>query len=948
MSETGNVNNQEKLVSSSEPGNLPETGPLPRGSRLPFTCTPVFTGRKAELSQLAASLLPGGRIALPDPPVKVILSGPPGIGKTTLAVEFCYRFGRLFDGVHWICAGPYNDLETELAQCGARMALPNWPDSVTAQVEAVHWAWQNTRRLIVLDGMEDPARLSAWTRALQGHRLVITADFDLSAESAGDQLIQSVGPLERSDSLAFLRKLAPRLMHASPAENNRLVDLLGDLPLSLSLAGQNLGERAWTRVSDYLAGLQQTTQNLPEYIQSWAAGSPERLVLASVMETTLQQLKGLAEREQTARLAFLAASTCAPASPIPTQLIQRALHLDDSQGPLLEGVLDRLYNLGLLEETDQGPVSHSLLADLAGLFTNHFSESLEPVAAALQEICRFSDQRGLPDPFLPYRSHLQAAAARAETLQHASAGDLWKCYGHHLHTMKEFTPARGAFERALATHQSAYGPNHPAVAADCTNLGRALQEQGDLLGARASFERALAIAGLDPNPDLVAVAALLGDLGQVRHDLDDLSGARDCYQRAQEILERKYGSDNPELIPNLRRHGEVLLDLNDFRAAQACFERALFINLQVHGSGHPDTAADFFHLGRTHSELGETAKARASFENALKVLEKKYGRDSNEILPAATALGRVLLDLNEPTPASDLYERILPIYERITGPDSPEVASILISLGRARRMLSDPKQARRCFERATKIDAKVFGSQSPTVARDLNHLGRVLRMTGHLSEARDCFTKVLEIDEKHNGPEHANVAADLNNLGLIYEEMGDLTKARHYFERALTIDEKIYGPDHPSVGRDINNLGSVLQASGDLRGARICYERALHISMKKYGPNHPDIAVNANNLGRVLFALDDLQAAKACFEQALTIDKQAANGENLEVASDAHNLGRVLIELHDNQGAKVCFETALRIRKKFYPPDHPKVRSVAHSLETIMDWMKDRGEEQRG
>lgn len=949
MSETGNILRQTRHTSPLGTGGLPRVGLLPNGSRLPHARASAFTGRIAELKELAGALFQGSSTkSLSAETRQVILSGPPGIGKTALAVEFCHRFGRFFDGVHWLCAGPYNDLDAELAQCGALMPLPAWPDSVAGQVEAVQWAWQSTRRLVVLDGLQDPQRLADWPLALQNCWLVTTADFDVSAQAAPGAFILPVGPLEQAECQTALRKLAPRLKHALPEETARLVESLAQFPLSLLLAGQNLGERAWTKVNDYHADLTRRIAVLPDEVRQWAADSPQRLALAAAFQITFQQLRGPAEHERFTRLAFLTASACAPGAPIPADLIDRALTLAGGQGLLLKGISERLVNLGLFMEGEQEIVVHPVLSDLAGLFTHQFTEVIEPLSAALREISLADSPDGPPAPFLPFRAHLQAAASRAEALRSPAAGDLWKSYGQHLSAVKEYSAARRAHERALAAHQTIFGPNHPSIAEDSLSLGQVLREQGDLLAARASFEHALAVEKLNPQPDLAALAALLGDLGKARFDLEDYPGALECFQNVQHILEQNPSNEHPALIANLRRLGETFFALKRFSEAQACFARAIAIHSRAQDDGRPDPAADFYHLGRAYAELGEADEARAAYVNALQALQKELPAGSPALLSLADSLGQALLDLQEPALAAALYEGILPLVERAAGPQSAETAVLLLNLGRAWRHQTDLAKAREHIERAIQIDTKIFGPHSLPVARDLNQLGRVHRLANQLIEAKDCFLKVLEIDRRHSGPEHVNVAADLNNLGLVYQEMDDLTNARSYFEQALAIDEKNFGADHLVVGRDSNYLGAVLQALGDLRGARIAYERALRVSKKRLPANHPDIAINANNLGRILYAFSDLPAAKECFEQALAIDKQNQDGENLAAASDMHNLGRVLVDLQDLPAAKSHFETALRIRKNVYPADHPKVLSVVNSLDNLITLMRNPQANKKG
>ena len=62
-----------------------------------------------------------------------------------------------------------------------------------------------------------------------------------------------------------------------------------------------------------------------------------------------------------------------------------------------------------------------------------------------------------------------------------------------LQALGDLAGARAAHERALAIDEKSFGPDHPKVATDVSNLGLVLQALGDLPGARAALERTLRI-----------------------------------------------------------------------------------------------------------------------------------------------------------------------------------------------------------------------------------------------------------------------------------------------------------------------------------------------------------------------------------------------------------------------------------------------------------------------
>lgn len=120
---------------------VPDPGPLPPGSVLPFAPHLHFVGRTTELLALAhlfvsaprSGMTPGQRAVhhqaaeahfSAGSALRAALTGPCGIGKTQLAIEFAHRFGRFFSGgVFWVCFASAEAVPAGIAVCGAGMNL---------------------------------------------------------------------------------------------------------------------------------------------------------------------------------------------------------------------------------------------------------------------------------------------------------------------------------------------------------------------------------------------------------------------------------------------------------------------------------------------------------------------------------------------------------------------------------------------------------------------------------------------------------------------------------------------------------------------------------------------------------------------------------------------------------------------------------------------------------
>ena len=744
------------------PGELPERGPLPPGYRVPFLPNAVFTGRHEYLTDLADILLHPGK-----DDAGVVVTGIGGVGKSQLAVEFCYRYGRFFQGVHWIQANL--NISAEVAECGLAMGLPGWPDKLPEQVAATIRAWQEGGlRLIVLDNAEHLEPLQKWMPKLLQCRLLITSRRDTWPANLGLQT-KRLDELTRPQSIELLRKLAPRLQKVTDDELGELANNLGDLPLALDLAGRYLEERTELPIKGYLEELDASGNDLEHTsLKDWVEHNPTNhsTSLAATFALSWDQL---GDADELARLLFRTGGYCAPNTPIPRELFAKAIEGKGSDQEL-DRALRKLESLGLMQPAEGGHRMHTLLAEFARLQDRDAKESALPALAdATVGLTTRALESGLPERMGPLREHLEVVAQAAEKAEVVSAGALWSNFGLHLQNLADFCDAKTSLKRALAIDEKVFGPDHPNVAIKVSILGMVMQ------------------------------------------DLGELQEARKCLERALKIDERFYGLDHSNVAIRINNLGSVLYNLGELQEARKCFERALQIGEKVYGPDHPKVAIRVDNLGTVLKDLGELQEARKCFERALKIGEKNNGPEHPNVAIRINNLGTVLNDLGELQNARKCHERALKINDKVFGPDHPNVAINVNNLGSVLQALGELQEARKCFERALKIDEKVYGSDHTNIARDVNNLGSILQDLGELQEARKCFERALKIDEKAYEPEHPNVATDVNNLGSVLQALGELQEARECYERALRICRLKLGEDHPktkAVKRQLKLLGS--------------------------------------------------------------------------------------------------------------------------------------------
>ncbi|MCS7290602.1 MAG: hypothetical protein NZ699_15845, partial [Roseiflexus sp.] len=258
--------------------SVPDPGPLPPGSVLPFAPHPHFVGRTTEMLALARLFLHRPQAAMAPvrneergqapgafnstgSALRVALTGPGGIGKTQLAIEFAHRFGCFFPGgVFWVSFASADALLASVAVCGDAMNFHPRFDrlSLDDQAQLVMRAWEDDAvRLLIFDNCDDEALLDRWLPRRGASRVLVTSRRATWKQQIGLTRLR-LGVLSRAQSVELLRRHCP-LAQVRDEELVAIAAELDDLPLALHLAGSYLsrGIDALTP-AQYLAELRQS------------------------------------------------------------------------------------------------------------------------------------------------------------------------------------------------------------------------------------------------------------------------------------------------------------------------------------------------------------------------------------------------------------------------------------------------------------------------------------------------------------------------------------------------------------------------------------------------------------------------------------------------------------------------------------------------------------------
>jgi tetratricopeptide (TPR) repeat protein len=728
---------------------------------VPHPPNDAFVGRVALLASLRQALTPNAGAARAVALTQAV-HGLGGVGKTQLALRYCYDHKEEYDAVLWVTADPPSKLATDFADLARAAGLREATQTtdVNEHIRAVRrWLESDAsgRWLLVIDNADEPDALRDYLPTKHNGHVLITSR---RSHIPSHMRTIEVQEMKRRDSIRLLFKGSGQ---TDAAAANLLAKELGDFPLALAQAAGYIRDAAPLTIGGYLKLFQNRRSELlkrgdPPDGYSWTVYATLELAMRKIARPEAEELLGLI--------------ACLAPDLIPYSLLDTAfedkLRLADATAALKRHSLVRA-------EEEQVEVHRLVQAVAWDRMSGEVQAQNAGRAVELLEKAfpRDGEDTRLWEKCRTLQPHADQAARLAEQCQVAQ-----DVVANLLHSLALFDKARARFNqaaayfrRSLAIREKILGPNHPEVARTLGNLGLVAQDQGHLAEAQRLQERALG------------------------------------------IYEASCGSGHPEVARTLNNLGVVARAQGDLAEARRVLERALAIQEASYGPDHPMVARTLNNLGDVARQQGDLAEARRLQERALAIQEASYGLDPPVVARTLGNLGLVAQDQGDLAEARRLQERALGIKEASFGPGHPEVARTLNNLGVVAREQGDLAEARRVWERALAIQEASYGPDHPEVAGTLNNLGVVAYAQRNLAEARRLQERALGIEEATYGPDHPGVACTLLNLGIVAWDQGEMAAARRLLERALTIFTSCYGPDHRHTLLARTNLKSVLEST---------------------------------------------------------------------------------------------------------------------------------------
>ncbi|WP_284745935.1 ATP-binding protein [Amycolatopsis sp. RTGN1] len=626
-----------------------------------------FVGRGDQLSTLDRVAAQADRLSI------ATIHGPPGVGKTTLALHWAHREidrfpdGQLFADLrghsgNQVPASPSEVLEDFLISLGLTPA--DVPASEEKRAALFRTMTHNRRILVVLDNAVSSDQVRPLLPGAAGSTVLLTSRVMLTglAVRAGATLL-ALAPFQADDSLRFLREVVGPRVDDEPEAARAVLDRCGHLPLAVAVAAERIAAHP-IRLSELAEDLAEEHQRLAALaadgdadvraVFSWsyralpeAAARMFRLLgLHPGKEISVAAAAALADTQSEQALNILRAlATCHLVEEagrdrfwlhdlLRVYASEQALALDTPQDIEQAQVRELSWYLRTADEAGRAlgpfrpPASDTSALDYAAAFTwceQELADFPSVVGLALKTghpglACRISQALfsyfHLRKPWTiwnhTYHLGLEAAAKLGEPSLQA---DMLTGLGLVELGLGRPECGRDAFLRGLDLLE-----NHDEASRSAwchIGIGLAHADMEDFHLARSSLERGMVIhrAQNDQHAESVALVHLADLCREEQHTEDALRYAGRALSLCRSIDDR-YGEGL-----SLYQIGMTHLAANRFEAAAQQLEGALSVQRAAHDDkGQADT---LWALARTLIACGDSSGARTRLEEAASILEQR-------------------------------------------------------------------------------------------------------------------------------------------------------------------------------------------------------------------------------------------------------------------------------------------------------------------------------------
>ncbi len=330
------------------------------------------------------------------------------------------------------------------------------------------------------------------------------------------------------------------------------------------------------------------------------------------------------------------------------------------------------------------------------------------------------------------------------------------------------------------------------------------------------------------------LANLYRQLGMCNFHIGNYEKAASLFSESTTKYQKLYGNNHIKSATASARLASVYRNIGQWDKARSMLESSEKIYQKYYGANNIQYAWVLVYLGSIYELFGDYANAEQKLDQALGIYQSYYDDDHIKIAWTSAYLGDVYTNLGNYQEALNILQKSLNIYQKYYMEDNTKIAWLSTRVGGVYRKMGNYKKSQELFKKSLSIYQKQYGDSSLEVAWCMVHLARSYQNLQEYSQALDLIQKGIKIYSNYLPNDHIIMAWANISLGDIYRSLKDYKTAISLLKRSYDLYSLHYGKNHIKTTAVLRMIGTAYFESGDLKNAKECFEeaKAVFLSLK--------------------------------------------------------------------------------------------------------------------
>ncbi|CAI6340792.1 unnamed protein product [Periconia digitata] len=773
-------------------------------SMIPFGRNDRFTGWEKELVELETWLSMGETKNSEDMrPTSIAILGPPGTGKSQLALEFAYRAkNKSFNSVFWVDASSKDGLYRSYSDVARTLKVPHWDNVNTDVVKLVNRTLTSesaSRSLLIFDNADNDD-LGFGAASLSSHIplstncsiLITTTNEDVSKILAPEGVMNLGRMTPGTVQKMFENYLSSSLSSMEQVESKYLIQELSYLPLALVQAAAYIRLNGITP-QDYRKRLAELHLSGSSKDNQYASDPITRTLLLSIHQIGHQNPLALD---------ILALVACLGQRDIPIEILElpnQSLGIEETIEVLDEYAL--ITRRQFESAIDVHQLVHSALQqrlrDLAALALEDWRQS---ALGQLRAAFPHGDQGGRHKwrRLLPHAKHAISLGTSTLINEMIEKDLMWDCVRAFVSDGR-YGEAEEYIVRIKKTLEANFGTEYLQRLVCATELAAILRGQGRFQEAEELDVQSLETSKNMFGPDSEPTVDIFQNLAITYREQGQWEKAGKLAVQVLESRIRAFGSEHLLTLQAMSSLAMTYRAQGRYTEAEMISASILETRRRVLGGEHIKTLHSILDVAEIYVKQGRREDAERLLLELQETSQRILGDGHPLMLTTMSFLAYIIKTRGHWEKAERLELQVVEGNTRLYGGDSLHTARSLGSLAVTYKWQEKLHKAKEVEVGIVERFKKMLGLEHPDTLSGILRLAETLRLLGELKEAKELGVHVLETSKRVRGYEHPETLFIMYELALTFKAQGCAGKAYRLMGNCYNRRVLILGHKHPSA-----------------------------------------------------------------------------------------------------------------------------------------------------